>query len=155
MAATDLPIGSLFSGVGGLDLGVQAALGGHIAWHAETDPHAAHILTRHWPDAPNLGDVGSIDWRHVEPVDVLTRPRPLPRGRSGAPAPDPTRERRGQGLAPSALPQWRTHPGLHRGHPWCRYAESGMAAAHPDHGGCQLSCESSLNDGQRVVRSRP
>ncbi|OIK04389.1 hypothetical protein BIV23_17945 [Streptomyces monashensis] len=41
MAATDLPVGSLFSRVGDLDLGVQAALGGHIAWHAETDSQAA------------------------------------------------------------------------------------------------------------------
>ncbi|NUS88897.1 MAG: hypothetical protein HOY75_40920 [Streptomyces sp.] len=31
-------ISSLCSGVGGLDLGVQAALGGHNAWHTEDDP---------------------------------------------------------------------------------------------------------------------
>ncbi|WP_406730543.1 DNA cytosine methyltransferase [Streptomyces sp. NBC_01794] len=71
MAVTDLPIGSLFSGVGGLDLGVQAALGGHIAWHAETDPHAAQVLARHW-QVPNLGDVQAIDWHQTEPVCVLT-----------------------------------------------------------------------------------
>lgn len=72
VAATDLPIGSLFSGVGGLDLAVQAAPGGHIAWHAESDPHAAQVLTRHWPDVPNLGDVRAIDWHSADPVCVLT-----------------------------------------------------------------------------------
>ncbi|MFF5010591.1 DNA cytosine methyltransferase [Streptomyces phaeochromogenes] len=72
MAAADPAIGSLFSGVGGLDLGVQAALGGHIAWHAETDPRAAHVLARHWPHVPNLGDVQATDWHQTEPVCVLT-----------------------------------------------------------------------------------
>ena len=72
MTATDLPVGSLFSGIGGLDLGVQTALGGHLSWHAETDPHAAQVLTRHWPQVPNLGDAETIDWHQVDPVCVLT-----------------------------------------------------------------------------------
>ncbi|MEU5308828.1 DNA (cytosine-5-)-methyltransferase [Streptomyces sp. NPDC021562] len=72
MAATDPPIGSLFSGVGGLDLGVQAAVGGNIAWHAESDPRAAQVLARHWPHVLNLGDVRAIDWHETEPVCVLT-----------------------------------------------------------------------------------
>ncbi|MFE4832721.1 DNA cytosine methyltransferase [Streptomyces sp. NPDC056672] len=72
MAAADLRIGSLCSGVGGLDLGVQAALGGRIAWHAEPDPRAAQVLARHWPHTPNLGDVQTIDWHQIEPVCVLT-----------------------------------------------------------------------------------
>ncbi|MEV0117682.1 DNA (cytosine-5-)-methyltransferase [Streptomyces sp. NPDC050844] len=72
MAAADLPIGSLFSGVGGLDLGVQAALGCQVIWHAENDRRAADVLARHWPQVPNLGDVRAIDWHQVEPVCVLT-----------------------------------------------------------------------------------
>ncbi|WPB91379.1 DNA cytosine methyltransferase [Streptomyces malaysiensis] len=71
MSSADVLIGSLCSGVGGLDLGVQAALGGHIAWHTETDPHANQVLARHW-QAPNLGDVQAIDWHRVRPVCVLT-----------------------------------------------------------------------------------
>lgn len=46
-------IGSLCSGYGGLDLGVQAALGGSVAWHAEINPDASRILARHWPGLPN------------------------------------------------------------------------------------------------------
>ncbi|MDX3585602.1 hypothetical protein [Streptomyces europaeiscabiei] len=46
-------IGSLCSGYGGLDLGVQTALGGTLAWHAEINPDAARVLARHWPGVPN------------------------------------------------------------------------------------------------------
>ncbi|WP_372352351.1 hypothetical protein [Streptomyces sp. KL116D] len=45
-------IGSLCSGYGGLDLGVQAAFGGTLAWHAEVDPNASRILARHWHGVP-------------------------------------------------------------------------------------------------------
>ncbi|MBT2509849.1 DNA (cytosine-5-)-methyltransferase [Streptomyces sp. ISL-98] len=72
MNAADLRIGSLCSGVGGLDLGVQAALGGRVVWHAETDPGAVKVLSRHWPDVPNHGDIRQIGWGRVEPVCVLT-----------------------------------------------------------------------------------
>ncbi|MEU4444879.1 DNA (cytosine-5-)-methyltransferase [Actinosynnema sp. NPDC050801] len=65
-------VGSLFSGVGGLDLGVQAVLGGSLAWHAEVDPDASRVLAHHWPDVPNLGDITGVDWSEVEPVDVVT-----------------------------------------------------------------------------------
>ena len=58
-------IGSLCSGYGGLDLGVQAALGGTLAWHAEINPDAARILARHWPGVPNLGDITAINWADV------------------------------------------------------------------------------------------
>lgn len=37
-------IGSLCSGYGGLDLAVLAVLGGHVVWHAETDPDASRVL---------------------------------------------------------------------------------------------------------------
>ncbi len=65
-------IGSLFSGYGGLDAGVQSVLGGSVAWHVEYDKHPAAILAHHYPDIPNYGDVTAVDWQSVEPVDVLT-----------------------------------------------------------------------------------
>lgn len=64
--------GSLFSGYGGLDLGVQSVLGGSTAWFCEFDKAPSAILARHWPDVPNLGDITKVDWSTVEPVDVLT-----------------------------------------------------------------------------------
>lgn len=68
---SELTIGSLFSGVGGLDLGVMEALGGTVAWHAEFEEAPSRILAHHWPDVPNLGDVTRVDWSQVEPVDVI------------------------------------------------------------------------------------
>lgn len=65
-------IGSLCSGYGGLDLGVQTALGGTLAWHAEVDPNASRVLARHWPGVPNLGDITTVDWSTVPRVCVLT-----------------------------------------------------------------------------------
>lgn len=65
-------IGSLFSGYGGLDLAVQSVLGGEVAWHVEFDKSPAKVLSHHWPQVPNLGDVTTINWDEVPRVDVLT-----------------------------------------------------------------------------------
>jgi DNA (cytosine-5)-methyltransferase 1 len=57
---------------GGLEQGVQAVIGGTVAWHAEIDPGASRVLAHRHPDVPNHGDITTIDWSTVEPVDVLT-----------------------------------------------------------------------------------
>ena len=67
-----ISIGSLFSGYGGLDMAAEQALGGSTVWHAETDRAANFVLARNWPSIPNLGDVATVDWATVPPVDVLT-----------------------------------------------------------------------------------
>lgn len=67
-----MKIGSLFSGYGGLDMGVQAVLGGETAWFVEYDDAPSRILAHHWPEVPNYGDVTTTDWASVEPVDILT-----------------------------------------------------------------------------------
>jgi DNA (cytosine-5)-methyltransferase 1 len=65
-------IGSLFSGYGGLDAGVQAVIGGELAWHCEWDAAPSKILEHHFPDIPNFRDVSLVDFTKVPPVDVLT-----------------------------------------------------------------------------------
>ncbi|MFV2102135.1 DNA cytosine methyltransferase [Micromonospora sp. LOL_024] len=65
-------VGSVCSGYGGLDLAVELVLGGHLAWYAETDRHAATVLRHHWPDVANLGDIRTVDWTRVAPVDIVT-----------------------------------------------------------------------------------
>lgn len=66
-----LRIGELFAGYGGLGMGVNAAIGGEVAWVSEIDKGACKVLAHRFPDAPNLGDVTAVDWSQVEPVDVL------------------------------------------------------------------------------------
>jgi DNA (cytosine-5)-methyltransferase 1 len=65
-------IGSLFSGYGGLDLGVRAVIGGDVVWHCEYDKAPSAILAHHYRGVVNFGDVKKVDWSTVEPIDVLT-----------------------------------------------------------------------------------
>jgi DNA (cytosine-5)-methyltransferase 1 len=62
--------GSLFSGIGGIDLGLERA-GMQAVWQSEIDPYCSRVLAKHWPDVPNLGDITTIDWSSVEPVDLI------------------------------------------------------------------------------------
>lgn len=84
-----LSVGSLFSGYGGLDLAVECALDAETVWFSENNQHVARIFAHHWPGAPNLGDITTIDWNDVPPVDVLCGGFPLSgridRGQAGRP----------------------------------------------------------------------
>jgi DNA (cytosine-5)-methyltransferase 1 len=66
-----MQIGSLFSGYGGLELGIINAIGGEVAWHCEFDQAPSKILEARFPGIPNFGDVTKVDWNKVEPIDVL------------------------------------------------------------------------------------
>jgi len=65
-----LTVGSLFSGIGGIDLGLQRA-GMTVKWHSEIDPFACRVLAKHWPNVPNLGDIKAVKWEEIENVDVI------------------------------------------------------------------------------------
>lgn len=63
--------GSLFSGVGGFDLGCDAA-GWDCAWQVEWDDRARSVLERHWPDVPKHADVRDVKGHDLAPVDCIT-----------------------------------------------------------------------------------
>lgn len=65
-----LRVGSLFSGYGGLDLAVEYVFQAQTIWFSEISP-VQHVFARHWPDTPNLGDITTIKWAEIEPVDIL------------------------------------------------------------------------------------
>jgi DNA (cytosine-5)-methyltransferase 1 len=65
-----LTFGSLFSGIGGMDLGLERA-GMRCLWQSEIDPYASRVLRKHWPGVPNLGDITRIDWSGVERPDLV------------------------------------------------------------------------------------
>ncbi len=60
---------SLFSGAGGMDLGLDRA-GITAVAHCEIDPKAASVLRRHWPDVPVIEDVREVT-ADVGDVDVV------------------------------------------------------------------------------------
>ena len=55
---------SLFSGVGGFDLGLERA-GMETVFQCEWDKHATKILERHWPDVPRWDDVSTLTGKHI------------------------------------------------------------------------------------------
>ncbi|MGQ7313400.1 DNA cytosine methyltransferase [Microbacterium arabinogalactanolyticum] len=57
-----LKIGSLFSGVGGLDMAVEAFFAGETVWHCEFDEEPSKVLAARWPGVPNFGDVTAVKW---------------------------------------------------------------------------------------------
>lgn len=65
-------IGSLFSGIGGLELGLEAAIpGAHTLWQCELDPHCRAVLAHHWPSATRYTDVTRLQPSALAPVDIL------------------------------------------------------------------------------------
>ncbi len=65
-------LGSFCTGYGGLDLAAEEVLGARLAWYAENDPAASRVLAARFPGVANLGDIRAVDWRRVEPVDIVT-----------------------------------------------------------------------------------
>jgi DNA (cytosine-5)-methyltransferase 1 len=65
-----LTVGSLFSGIGGLDLGLERA-GFKVIWQSEIDPYCNKVLKKHWPEVPNHGNIKDIDWATVERPNVV------------------------------------------------------------------------------------
>ena len=66
-----LKIGSLFSGVGGLDLGVTDVFDAETVWFCEFDTNPSKVLAARFPDVPNLGDITAVNWAELPPIDIL------------------------------------------------------------------------------------
>jgi len=65
-----MKVGSLFSGIGGLDLGLERA-GMEIVWQVENDPFCCKVLKKYWPEVLLLGDVKEIDFTTLPAVDLI------------------------------------------------------------------------------------
>ncbi len=62
-------VGSLFAGIGGIDLGLERA-GFRTAWFCERDEYCQRVLAEHWPGVPCYPDVRELD-EGVERVDLI------------------------------------------------------------------------------------
>lgn len=65
-----MSFGSLFTGIGGLDLGLERA-GMLCKWQVEIDPFCLGVLKKHWPEVPKYGDVRDLSGSQLQTVDVI------------------------------------------------------------------------------------
>ena len=65
-----LKVTSLFAGIGGIDLGLEATGYYKTTLFSEIDPFCQKILKKHWPNVPIIPDVRDINGKEIE-TDVL------------------------------------------------------------------------------------
>lgn len=63
-------LGSLFAGIGGIDLGFERA-GFKTSWQVEIQPYCRKVLARHFPDAERFNDVRTVGKHNLKSVDVI------------------------------------------------------------------------------------
>ena len=86
---SQLTFGSLFAGIGGIDLGFERA-GMACKWQVEIDPYAQRVLAKHWPHVRRHDDVRTWPQSDAERVDVIA---------GGFPCQDISYAGKGAGLA--------------------------------------------------------
>lgn len=65
-------IGSLFSGIGGLEAGLSRAIpDAQTVWQVEQDEYARAVLAKHWPDTRRFEDVREVGAHNLERVDLI------------------------------------------------------------------------------------
>ncbi len=95
-----MTIGSLFSGIGGLESGLERSGLGRVVFQCEIDPFCRRVLRKHWPDATIYEDVRSVGHGAAR-VDVLC---------GGFPCQDLSSANTGrQGLAGDKSGLWREY----------------------------------------------
>ena len=62
--------GSLFAGIGGIDLGLERA-GWECCWQVENDPFCQQVLAKHWPHVQRYGDIRDVTGDELAPVDLI------------------------------------------------------------------------------------
>lgn len=65
-----LTVGSLFSGIGGMDLGLERA-GMRVEWQVENNEFCREVLKKNWPTVPCHYDITKIDWGYIPRVDLI------------------------------------------------------------------------------------
>jgi DNA (cytosine-5)-methyltransferase 1 len=120
-----ITIGSLFSGIGGLELGLERALGARTVWQVEIDAAARRVLQRHWAAAQRFTDVRDVGCTELSPVDVVCGGFPCQdispantRGRAGLSGKKSGLWNEYSRIVESLRPRWVVVENVTRGEPW-------------------------------------
>lgn len=92
-----LKILDLFSGIGGISLGLERTGGFETVAFCEIDKKAQKVLAKHWPDVPIFSDVSKLKGEHIGAVDVIC---------GGFPCQDISTAGKGAGLAGERSGLW-------------------------------------------------
>lgn len=92
-----LTIGSLFSGIGGLEKGLEDAGLGPVLWQVEISEFCRRVLTKHWPSVERFDDVREVGAAQLVPVDIIC---------GGFPCTDISSAGKGAGLAGERSGLW-------------------------------------------------
>ena len=65
-----ITFGSLFAGIGGMDLGLERA-GMKCLWQVEIDPYCRKVLAKHWPEVERFEDVREVGKHNLRAVDLI------------------------------------------------------------------------------------
>ena len=65
-----MKFGSLFTGVGGFDLGLER-ISFECAWQVEKDRFCLQVLEEHYPDVKRYTDVREVGKHNLEPVELI------------------------------------------------------------------------------------
>src|SRR5256885_1463792 len=71
MVGRRLTHGSLFAGIGGLDLGFERA-GIKTVWQVEIDEYCRRVLEKHFPEAERFRDIRECGAHNLRAVDILS-----------------------------------------------------------------------------------
>ncbi|MBW2673549.1 MAG: DNA cytosine methyltransferase [Deltaproteobacteria bacterium] len=71
-AVAGLSLGSLFSGIGGIEAGMEAAGHGPVKWQVEADEfRRERVLPKHWPGVARFERVADVGVAQLCPVDCI------------------------------------------------------------------------------------
>lgn len=91
MTNKQITIGSLFSGIGGFELGLERAIpNSKTIWQCEQNAFAQKVLKKHWPDVPIYDDIKEIKHGSIDIVDIIC---------GGFPCQDISQAGKGKGIA--------------------------------------------------------
>lgn len=90
-------IGSLFSGIGGLEMGLEMSGLGRTVWQVEQNEFCREVLAKHWPHVERFEDVKEVGARDLREVDLIC---------GGFPCQDISSAGKGEGLSGKRSGLW-------------------------------------------------